>query len=24
MERQENDDWRVKGCVVQANPGQRA
>ena len=24
MERQENGDWRVKGCVVQANPGQRA
>ena len=24
MERQENGDWRVKGCAVQANPGQRA
>jgi len=24
MERQENGDWRVKGWVVQANPGQRA
>jgi len=24
MERQENGAWRVKGCVVQANPGQRA
>src|SRR5262249_10887451 len=24
VERQENGDWRVKGCVVQANPGQRA
>ena len=24
VEKQENGDWRVKGCVVQANPGQRA
>jgi hypothetical protein len=24
VERQENGDWRVKGCAVQANPGQRA
>jgi Domain of unknown function (DUF4864) len=24
MERQENGSWRVKGCVVQANPGQPA
>ena len=24
VERQENGDWRVKGCVVQTNPGQRA
>jgi hypothetical protein len=24
VERQESGDWRVKGCVVQANPGQRA
>jgi hypothetical protein len=24
VERQENGDWRVKGCAVQTNPGQRA
>ena len=24
MERQKNGDWRVKGCVVEAAPGQRA
>jgi Domain of unknown function (DUF4864) len=24
VEQQENGDWRVKGCVVQANPGERA
>ena len=24
VEKQENGDWRVKGCVVKANPGQRA
>jgi Domain of unknown function (DUF4864) len=24
VERQENGDWRVKGCTVQANPGERA
>jgi hypothetical protein len=24
MERQKSGDWRVKGCVVEAAPGQRA
>jgi hypothetical protein len=24
LERQENGDWRVKGCVLQATPGQQA